>query len=93
MNKRKFKNIAFVTWLFPKLSETFVLNQIVALKKLGYKISIFAVKDPRRNLAKEDRELERITHKDVSKFRLLGLTKYGPSKILLSLIKKGIRDK
>jgi len=93
MNKKKFKNIAFVTWLFPKLSETFVLNQIVELKKLGYKISIFAVKDPRKNLAKEDCELERIIHKDIGKFRLLNLTKYGPPEELSSLIRKGIRNK
>jgi len=90
---KKLKSIAFVVWLFPKLSETFVLNQIIGLKKLGYKISIFAVKDPRKKLAKEDLEYEQIVHEDVKKYRLLNLTKYGSPKKLAFLIRREIKRK
>lgn len=96
MNKtkvKKFKSIAFVVWFFPKLSETFILNQIVQLKKLGYQIQIFAVKDPRKELAKEDNEFEYVVHKDVEKYRLLNLVKYGSPKKIFILLKQGIRNK
>jgi colanic acid/amylovoran biosynthesis glycosyltransferase len=85
------KSIAFVVWLFPKLSETFILNQIIELKKLGYKILILAVKDPRKKLAKEDLEYEKIIHEGVKKYRLLNLVKYGSPKELAIFIKKKIK--
>jgi colanic acid/amylovoran biosynthesis glycosyltransferase len=96
MNKRKFqklKSIAFVVWLFPKLSETFILNQIVQLKKLGYQILIFAVKNPQKELAKEDYEFEHVAHEDVKKYHLMNLTRYGSPKKLSSLLKQGIKKK
>ena len=88
INKEKLKNVAFMVWLFPKLSETFILNQIVQLKKLRYSISIFAVKDPRKVLTKEDFELEKEVHEDIKKYRLLNLTKYGSPGKISSLLKK-----
>jgi len=90
---RKLKSIAFVVWLFPKLSETFVLNQIVQLKQRGHRISIFAVKDPRKELAKEDYEFEHIIHGDVKKYRLLNLTKYGSPKKIFLFLKQGIKNR
>lgn len=90
---KKLKSIAFVVWLFPKLSETFVLNQIVQLKKRGYRISIFAVKDPRKELAREDYEFEQIVHGDIKKHRLLNLTKYGSPEKLAYLLKNGTKKK
>jgi colanic acid/amylovoran biosynthesis glycosyltransferase len=38
--------IAFVTGAFPKLSETFVIGQIVDLLELGHDVRIFAFEDP-----------------------------------------------
>lgn len=96
MNKtklKKLKSIAFVVWLFPKLSETFVLNQIVQLIKLGYQIQIFAVKDPRKELAKEDYEFEHVVHEDIKKYKLLNSTKYGSPKKLFALLKHGIEKR
>ncbi|PTX44080.1 colanic acid/amylovoran biosynthesis glycosyltransferase [Christiangramia gaetbulicola] len=34
------KTIIFKVWKFPKLSETFVVNQIVLAKKLGYQVKV-----------------------------------------------------
>lgn len=58
--------IAFVTGAFPKLSETFVLQQIVALLALGHDVRIFAFEDP----------AEALTHADVASHRLLERTLY-----------------
>jgi len=90
---KKNRSIAFIVWLFPKISETFVLNQITEFKKFGYKVFIFAVKDPRKELAKEDFEYEQIIHEDVRKYHLLNSTKYGSPKELAFLIRKEIKRK
>lgn len=58
--------IAFIVSEFPALSETFILNQIVGLKKQGYEIDIYANK--LRNEAK--------VHPDVDKYNLLSQTYY-----------------
>jgi len=93
MKNKEIKTIAFVVWFFPKLSETFILNQIIELKKLGYKILILAVKDPRKELAKEDLEYEKIMHEDVKRYRLLNLVKYDSPKELAIFIKKKIKKR
>ena len=58
--------IAFLVQSFPKLSETFILNQIVSLLEFGCHIDIFAINDPR----------ESKVHPDVSKYKLLNRTYY-----------------
>ena len=35
--------IAFIVHLFPRLHNTFILNEIVELLRLGYEISIFSI--------------------------------------------------
>jgi colanic acid/amylovoran biosynthesis glycosyltransferase len=93
MRNKEIKTIVFVVWFFPKLSETFILNQIIELKKLGYKILILAVKDPRKKLAKEDLEYEKIIHEGVKKYRLLNLVKYGSPKELAIFIKRKVKER
>ena len=39
---KKGMKIAFVVSEFPALSETFILNQIVGLRKHGYEVDIYA---------------------------------------------------
>jgi len=75
-NNQKKLNVGIVTWFFPKLSETFILNQIVFLRKYGYNISIFAVKNACLNLSKEDIELENKIHETIKKWDLLSLVTY-----------------
>ena len=58
--------IAFVVSEFPALSETFILNQIVGLRKHGYEVDIYAEKQ--RNEPK--------IHPDVEKYDLLSHTYY-----------------
>jgi len=87
------KSIAFITWFFPKLSETFVLNQIVHLKKIGYHVQIFAVKNPQKELAMEDYRFERVVHTDVNKHRLLDITRYGLPEDIFVLLNQRIKRK
>lgn len=86
------KSVAFVVWFFPKLSETFVLNQILSFKKRGIKVYIFAVKDPRKELAKEDIKPEKIVHKVIEQNNLFDDVKYGNPKVLRGLIKEKIQN-
>lgn len=58
--------IAFIVGAFPKLSETFILNQITGLLDMGYEVEIFA----RFNLK------EKKVHANVEKYRLMDLTHY-----------------
>lgn len=60
--------IAFIVEAFPKLSETFILNQVTALLDLGHDVEIF----PSRNLD------EIKTHPKVGKYGLLDKTFYPP---------------
>jgi len=55
-------NIAFIVGYFPKLSETFILNQVTALIDRGHKVTIFAATDPR----------ETKVHRDVTDYHLMG---------------------
>jgi colanic acid/amylovoran biosynthesis glycosyltransferase len=63
--KKKLK-IALLCNRFPKLSETFILNQITGLIDRGHDVDIYAY----------DRESECETHSDVAKYRLLDRTHY-----------------
>lgn len=75
--KRKIK-IAVITWLFPKISETFILNQITFLIEQGFDVKIFAIKDTRKNTPKEDFESEKNIHPLVNKYKLFSRTIYFP---------------
>jgi colanic acid/amylovoran biosynthesis glycosyltransferase len=59
--------IAFIVDEFPKLSETFILNQVTGLLDLGFDVSIFARLNPK----------EEKIHPDVDKYRLMGRVHYG----------------
>jgi colanic acid/amylovoran biosynthesis glycosyltransferase len=56
--------LAFVTGSFPKLSETFVLDQITGLLDLGHDVRIFAF----------DSTQESLRHADIERYRLLDRT-------------------
>jgi colanic acid/amylovoran biosynthesis glycosyltransferase len=58
--------IAFVAGAFPKLSETFVLQQIVGLLALGHDVHIYAFENPG----------EAVAHPEVAAHRLLERTLY-----------------
>ncbi|MEK7175661.1 MAG: glycosyltransferase [Patescibacteria group bacterium] len=80
------QKIAIVTWFFPKISETFILNQIVFLIDNGYEIKIFAARDATKNIPKEDLYVEEKIHPALIQYNLLKKTTYVPvgnlSKIL-----------
>lgn len=91
MNGIGFKKVkvAFVVWFFPKISETFVLNQIIEFKKRDHDVLIFAVKNPAEHMVSEDRELEKIAHEDISSFGLREGVFYGsPKEIFADISKK-----
>lgn len=92
MKNKRNKKIAFVAWFFPKLSETFVLNQITNLIDRGNKVSIFALKDPRKDLAKEDSKLEGVVHEEVKEYDLEQVTTYGNTEDLREEINSGDFD-
>ena len=58
--------IAFITSEFPKLSETFILNQITGLLDRGHSVEIFANRHSN----------EKTVHNDVKKYNLLDHTYY-----------------
>ena len=62
--------IAFLVGSFPKLSETFILNQITGLIEMGHDVNIFA-RTPSGEL---------IVHDDVEKYKLLNQTRYFDNK-------------
>jgi len=72
---KKGMKIAFVVSEFPALSETFILNQIVGLRKHGYEVDIYAEKQ--RNDPK--------VHPDVEKYNLLSHTYYAEKNATKSL--------
>ena len=59
-------NVAFIVHVFPKLSETFILNQITGLIDLGCNIDIFALES-----SNEDK-----IHEDVINYNLLNKVYY-----------------
>ncbi len=58
--------IAFIVDLFPKLSETFILNQITGLIDLGHEVDIFARSNP----------CEKKVHREVEEYQLMARTHY-----------------
>lgn len=79
--------IAFVVGAFPKLSETFVLQQICGLLDQGHDVSIFAF----------ERSNERIEHQDVVRHGLVGRTDYisrggspSPSAVARLLVERNV---
>ncbi len=58
--------IAFVVYLFPKLSETFILNQITGLMDRGHDVEIIAQINP----------CESKVHSDVERYRLMKKVHY-----------------
>ncbi len=58
--------IAFIVTLFPRLSETFILEQITGLIDRGHEVDIFAVTSAN----------EPIVNQDVIKYKLLDRTFY-----------------
>ena len=39
--------VAYIVRSYPRLSQTFILNEVLALERLGWDIQIFAITDPR----------------------------------------------
>ena len=58
--------IAFILGGFPKLSETFILNQITGLIERGHEVEIYA-----DNLINENK-----VHPDIEKYSLISRTRY-----------------
>jgi glycosyltransferase involved in cell wall biosynthesis len=52
--------VAFVTWKFPALSNTFILNEIVEVLRRGFEVAIYSI----------DRSNETVVHEDVERFAL-----------------------
>ncbi len=59
--------IAIITQIFPKVSETFILNDIVGLIQLGHDVDIFAFGRP---------QIDDHFHEEVYQYRLLDKTTY-----------------
>lgn len=70
--------IGFFTFFFPRITETFILNKITKLIDTGIDIRIIAIADPSEYKAIEDRELEKLVHPDVVKYKLLDRVIYIP---------------
>ena len=68
-NSQKKLKIAFLVERFPKLSETFILNQLTYLIKAGHEVDIFP----------SGRSGEKDMHRDIHQFRLLRRTHYPPT--------------
>lgn len=58
--------IAIFVESFPKISETFILNQIIGLIELGHEVEIFADHDPK----------ERFVQEEINEHALIDITKY-----------------
>ena len=71
--------IAIIVSGFPKLSETFILNQITGLLDLGHEVEIFAFYNPK----------EKKVHDDVEKYRLMERVHY--FNIPDSMIKRALK--
>jgi len=67
--------IGYILGLFPKLSETFVLNEIVELVRMGHEVHIFSLFQPKENLIQPE----------VKEYNLLERTYYPPSYLRLGI--------
>jgi len=92
--------IAFIVNVFPKLSQTFILNQITGLIDLGHDVEIFAFCDPKEGKLHSDilkyNLLERVSYFSIPKNRIVRILKAAylmvvniprsPNRMLKSLI-------
>jgi colanic acid/amylovoran biosynthesis glycosyltransferase len=60
--------IAMVTGLFPTVSETFVVNQIIALKKTGHNVDVFCFKKNEEVLPNASNQINVVKELDWRKF-------------------------
>jgi colanic acid/amylovoran biosynthesis glycosyltransferase len=67
--------LAYVINMFPKLSESFILNEIVELLKNGHDVLIFSIIKP----------WEEVVHDDVGKYHILERTHYFSFKSILKI--------
>lgn len=74
----KVDKVVFLTWMFPKLSETFFIRKLVALLERGIEVEIVCTKDPRRELPRESVVLETRVHELVTRYGLLDRVTYTP---------------
>ena len=86
--------IVYVINMFPKLSESFILNEVVELLKNGHDVQIFSIMKP----------FEEVVHDEVGKYNILlrtnyfsfiGILQINPinfSKYLISIIIQDIYD-
>lgn len=74
--------IGYVLISFPILSETFILNEIIELKKKRHKVTIFSVSSPKEN----------IIQPEIKKFNLLEDVFYLPDKKLVEKIESGLKS-
>ena len=58
--------VAFCTWKFPALANTFILNEIVEVHKRGHEVSIYSIDPPD----------EDVVHPDVERYGLLSRTSF-----------------
>lgn len=56
--------VAFCTWKFPALSNTFILNEIVEVLRRGCEVAIYSI----------DRSDDKVVHQDVERYGLLDRT-------------------
>lgn len=71
--------IAFIVTVFPKLSETFILNQITGLLDMGHEVEIFAKFNPKERKVHPDVEkyclMERVHYLDIPQNRVIRILK------------------
>lgn len=90
MTRERKPTIAIITWFFPKISETFVLNQITYLIAHGYRVKIYAVKDATKVPAKEDYDAETVIHSAITRLRLRREVKYISLTMLPSVLRRAM---
>lgn len=66
---KNISKVAFFLNVFPKLSETFILNQIIGLARLGIYFEIYSISKP----------TETFFHEDIKVFNLLEKVRYLPN--------------
>ena len=66
--------IGYILKIFPKISETFVVNEIMELIKMGHSVYIFSMYHPNEKIIHR----EKIVYDDVLKYSLLDNTYYSP---------------
>jgi colanic acid/amylovoran biosynthesis glycosyltransferase len=75
----KILKIAMVTGLFPAVSETFVVNQIVVLKEAGHKVDVFCFK--------KNQEIIHDGHKGIKNVKVLAWRQFMPQSYVKKLFK------